>query len=219
MASLYRTDGTPTGYLIDEDGAIASEIAVGADELLALATASPDRNGHTRRAGGNGYARRGVSRSLAESRINRNGLPAGTRAPVFRLPRIDGGELSLEDYRGQRVLLVFSDPACSPCNELTPKLERLHRQSLDLEVLMISRRDRAANQAKVAEHGVTFPVVLQHHWEISRDYGMFATPIGYLIDEQGIIAKDVAVGAEAILALASGPFNPPQRKEETLLQR
>jgi peroxiredoxin len=134
-------------------------------------------------------------------------------APAFRLPRIDGGELSLQEYRGQRVLLVFSDPACGPCDELIPKLERLHRQSLDLEVLMISRRDREANQAKVAEHGVTFPVVLQRHWEISRDYGMFATPIGYLINEQGIIGKDVAVGAEAILALYADPSRPDQGKE------
>jgi len=34
---------------------------------------------------------------------------------------------------------------------------------------------------------------------------MFATPIGYLIDEQGIVASDVAVGVEPILALADGP--------------
>jgi hypothetical protein len=31
---------------------------------------------------------------------------------------------------------------------------------------------------------------------------MFATPIGYLIDADGIIVKDVAQGNEAILALA-----------------
>jgi hypothetical protein len=30
---------------------------------------------------------------------------------------------------------------------------------------------------------------------------MFATPIGYLIDADGIIVEDVAVGNEAILAL------------------
>jgi hypothetical protein len=30
---------------------------------------------------------------------------------------------------------------------------------------------------------------------------MFATPIGYLIDEQGVLLSDVAVGVEPILAL------------------
>ena len=38
-----------------------------------------------------------------------------------------------------------------------------------------------------------------------RDYAMFATPIGYLIDERGVIARDVAVGVEPILALADEP--------------
>ena len=33
---------------------------------------------------------------------------------------------------------------------------------------------------------------------------MFATPIAYLIDEAGIIANDVAVGPDAILALLAG---------------
>src|SRR6266516_4908329 len=39
--------------------------------------------------------------SLARSRIKRDGLKAGTRAPEFRLPRLDGrGELALEGLRG-----------------------------------------------------------------------------------------------------------------------
>jgi hypothetical protein len=69
---------------------------------------------------------------------------------------------------------------------------------------MVSRQGAEANRQKVEELGLTFPVVLQRLWEISRLYGMFATPIGYLIDEQGILAADVAVGPEAIMALLSG---------------
>jgi hypothetical protein len=66
---------------------------------------------------------------------------------------------------------------------------------------MVSRGDVSDNQKKVAEHGLTFPVALQKSWEVSRDYAMFATPVGYLIDERGVIASDVAIGAEGILAL------------------
>jgi hypothetical protein len=69
---------------------------------------------------------------------------------------------------------------------------------------MISRGSPETNQAKVAEHGITFPVALQKSWEISREYGMFATPIAYLVDEQGVIAGGVAVGGNAILSLAAG---------------
>jgi hypothetical protein len=67
---------------------------------------------------------------------------------------------------------------------------------------MISRGEPKENRAKVKEHGVTFPVVLQQQWEISRRYAMFATPIAYAIDEAGVISHDVAIGTEAIFDLA-----------------
>lgn len=67
---------------------------------------------------------------------------------------------------------------------------------------MISKGGPKENRAKVKEHGLTFPVVLQQQWEISRRYAMFATPVAYLIDEAGIITRDVALGVEPILELA-----------------
>jgi hypothetical protein len=72
-------------------------------------------------------------------------------------------------------------------------------------VLVISRGDIEENRAKACELGLSFPIVLQKKWELSLQYAMFATPIGYLIDEQGILASDVAVGVEPILALAEEP--------------
>ena len=146
-------------------------------------------------------ANRFGGRSLARSRINRSGLKAGTRAPAFSLPRLEGGELSLEKLRGRRVLLVFSDPHCGPCNALAPELQKFHRQHPQVATLVISRGEPKENRTKVKEHGLTFPIVLQQQWEISRRYAMFATPIAYLIDEAGIITHDVAVGVESILAL------------------
>jgi peroxiredoxin len=199
VASQYQAHGTPMGYLIDEHGRIASEIAVGAQALLALA----EGQASAAALNGNGrHAHRG-NRSLADSNLSRNGLPAGTPAPLFRLPSLDGGELSLEQYLGWRVLLVFSDPHCGPCDQLAPQLECLFRCTPEVQVLMVSRGEVEANRAKLAEHGLTFPVLLQRQWEISREYAIFGTPIGYLIDEEGIIAADVAVGLEPILALCS----------------
>ena len=69
-------------------------------------------------------------------------------------------------------------------------------------MLVVSRRDVEANRAKAARLGLSFPIVLQKQWEVSLQYAMFATPVGYLIDEEGILASDVAVGVGPILALA-----------------
>src|SRR5882724_601772 len=78
--------------------------------------------------GPNPGASRFSNGSLESSRINRNGLKAGTLAPDFRLPRLDGrGDLMLSELRGRWVLLVFSSPHCGPCNELAPHLQQFHQ--------------------------------------------------------------------------------------------
>jgi hypothetical protein len=69
---------------------------------------------------------------------------------------------------------------------------------------MISRGSTDVNLKKAAEYGITFPVVLQQHWESSRKYEIFATPCAYLVDEKGDIAAEVAIGAEPILRLLIG---------------
>lgn len=73
---------------------------------------------------------------------------------------------------------------------------------------MISKGEPAENRAKVKEQGLTFLLVLQQQWEISRRYAMFATPVAYLIDDAGIIVHDVAVGTDAILDLLT-QASPP----------
>lgn len=202
VAGRYQALGTPVGYLIDEQGAIAGGLAVGAEAVLALA-GNPAPGGTDTKGSTDGKARPyGGNRPLSSSRLVRDGLKAGAPAPPFRLPRVGGGEVVLEDYRGRRVLLVFSDPECGPCDALAPQLEALHRRATGLQIVMVSRRDPEANRKKVAEHGLTFPVAIQKNWDTSKDYGMFATPIAYLVDERAMLAADVAVGADAILELA-----------------
>jgi len=199
VASLYWVNTTPAAYLVDENGMTASILYTGAEALLRAARGSGHATAPTQAEAG----RRGFSRSLDQSKITRDGLKSGTPAPDFTLPLVGGGDISLHRYRGQEVLLVFSDPNCEPCRALTPRLEELHGSSRDVQIVMISRGDEEANRRKIAEHGLTFPVALQRHWEISRTYGIFATPVGFWIDADGVLAADVAVGSEAILKLAA----------------
>jgi peroxiredoxin len=214
VATTYRTNATPTAYLVDAQGRIGSGLAVGEDAVLQLTRVEkPPGNGagdltlgalHVKQAAAEDRAR-AAGLALTQTRINRDGLPAGTPAPNFKLRDLSGRYRALTDFRGKRILLVFSDPGCGPCQALAPSLEELHRLHRDnnLQVLMVSKGDPRANREKVKEQGLTFPVVLQKNWEISKDYAMFATPVGYLIDELGVIQKDVAVGSEAILGLAA----------------
>jgi peroxiredoxin len=205
ISTAYQASGTPTGYLLSAEGKIASKLAVGADALLTLAKSKApgiQPHGEGEAESETDRADRFNNRSLARSKIQRNGLRAGTPAPDFTLPRLDGrGDLSLSDLRGKRALLVFSSPSCGPCDALAPRLEEFHRAHPELEIVMISKGEPKENRAKVKEFGLTFPIVLQQQWEISRRYAMFATPVAYLIDQEGIITRDVAVGSDTIQEL------------------
>ena len=194
--------GTPTGYLIDSDGKVASTQAMGVDLVLDMITRwpiSPEGNGG---GGSAGMALQDTSRS----RLVRDGLEPGTIAPTFVLPDLDGTMRSLTDFRGRNVLLVFSDVDCGPCDVLAPDLVQIANSEQDngVQLVMISRGGQDENRRKAEEHGYPFPVLLQRSWEVSKQYGMFATPIGFLIDEEGVIAERVAMGGPAICELAAG---------------
>jgi peroxiredoxin len=202
----FDQQGTPVAYLLDEQGRVASPLASGGDQILSLAReiASPDNGASGAREVKHQRNQLPSERPLGESRIERNGLKAGTVAPLFRLPDLEGGMVSLEEYRGQRVLLVFSDPQCGPCDELAPHLSLLHRKhaSNGMALVLVGRGSAEENRSKAKQFGFQFPVVLQQQWKLSKEYGIFATPIAFLIGEDGVIDKDVAVGKDAILALA-----------------
>jgi peroxiredoxin len=72
-----------------------------------------------------------------------------------------------------------------------------------LAVILVGRGSKEENRSKTEQFGLQFPVVLQDKWKLSKEYGIFATPVAFLIAENGVIAKDVAVGKDAISALAS----------------
>ena len=107
---------------------------------------------------------------MAQGRIEHHGLKAGTPAPEFRLPDLSGRMVSTEDYRGSKLLLVFTDPHCGPCNQIAPELARLHRQHQGngLALVMVGRGGPEENREKARRNGFDFPVVLQKKWELSR---------------------------------------------------
>ncbi|MDP9301508.1 MAG: peroxiredoxin family protein [Actinomycetota bacterium] len=202
MIDAFARTGTPAAYLVDEHGRVAKPMALGADQVPELAREAAGRQ--------LGLA---TERPLSESRLMRDGLPPGSPAPAFELPSVLGDKVSLEQLRGSEALLVFSDPECGPCEGLAADLARWHRDQADdaPPVVMISRGDREVNRRKVEEYGIGFPVAIQPAWKVSKAYGIFSTPVGFLIDANGVILREVARGPEAVMALADDAMR--HRKE------
>jgi len=197
--SAFEGQGTPVAYLVEEQGRVASPLARGAHPILTLTK-------EVIQAGGAQPLPLLEPEPTAVVREPEpQALKAGTRAPIFTLTDVEGNSVSLDSYRGKSVLLVFSDPDCSSCETLAPELERIHQahRNNGRQVLMVGRGDPNVNRAKIAQQGLTFPVLLQRRWEVARKYGTLATPAAFLLNEEGILLRDVAIGVDAILALAS----------------
>jgi methylamine dehydrogenase accessory protein MauD len=122
------------------------------------------------------------------SRTGRGGLKPGKKAPDFTLPCVSGGEVSLHDFAGRRVFLVFTMSGCKPCKRIVPELSKLQRGG-SLQVLLVNNGELEATRLWAGEAGLCFPVLSQQQFSVSKRYESYATPFAFLIDERGIIAS------------------------------
>jgi methylamine dehydrogenase accessory protein MauD len=130
------------------------------------------------------------------SRLGRNGLKPGKKAPDFTLPSVAGPDVSLHDFAGREVFLVFTQAGCGPCHNIIPELNRLagrvgypSHTNRELQVLVVNKGDVEAARDLAAKTEVRFPVLVQIGLDLWRKYEAFATPFAFLIDEQGIVAS------------------------------
>lgn len=204
VGALFEVAATPTAYLVDEDGRTASPLVAGRAAVLGLAASawSGDAAPRVETPSADLFDAETTPAPVNGERYL-VGLEVGSRAPGFELPGVDGRTVGLDQLRGKPALLVFTDPTHPPCGEVAVRLEAVHRLGSGPSTVVIARGDLETNRAWAAEHGLTPPIGLQHRWDVSRAYGLLATPVAYLVDERGNVAAPVAVGADAILDLAA----------------
>lgn len=126
------------------------------------------------------------------------GLPVGMPAPEFTLLDPNGRSVSLSDFLGRNVVLVFYpldwSPACSDQLSLyQSELEEF--QKYNAEVIAISVDSIYSHGAWAAVRGLTFPLLADFHprGEVARRYGVMRDSDGfseralYVIDAGGVI--------------------------------
>jgi len=150
------------------------------------------------------------------SRVGRSGLRPGKKAPAFTLPGASGGEVSLHDYAGRKVLVVFTQTGCGACGEIVPELNLLERDGV--EVLVVNRGTLEESRRWAAKTGARCPVLAHEGVELARRYEVFATPFAFLVNEQGVIASKGIVGnrrhIQFVLSSAhEAPEEPPVESE------
>lgn len=111
-------------------------------------------------------------------------------APDFTLKSLDGGNLRLEEYRGQVVLINFWASWCGPCRQEMPLLDRLHHRYEDtgFAVLGINvEGDSDSAQEIVDKTKVTFPILIDVGQKVSELYNLEAMPSTVVVDRDGVI--------------------------------
>ncbi len=183
VGTAFGANGTPMAVLVDEEGNIASELAAGASAVLALAGVAQDpaNNGS---GGGQAVPAAGI----------------GEQAPPVKLPDLDGSTVDLPDFKGTETLVLFWNPGCGFCQQMLDDLKALEADPPEgaPEILVVSAGTAEDNRAM----GLRSPVVLDQNFSVGSAFGASGTPSAVLVDEEGKVASEVAVGAPAVLGLA-----------------
>ncbi|MEW5939005.1 MAG: TlpA disulfide reductase family protein [Chloroflexota bacterium] len=144
-----------------------------------------------------------IGLSADRSGASANGLiPApqeGFLAPEFTLASLDGATYRLSDLRGRAVLVNLWASWCLPCRAEMPAIQRVYEQYKDSGFVVLAvnstwQDDVASAESFVAEHGLTFPILLDTDGTVSRLYELRALPTSFFVGRDGRIRKVVVGG-------------------------
>jgi peroxiredoxin len=108
--------------------------------------------------------------------------------PSFSLEDTSGKTLSLDDFRGDVVLLNFWTTWCKPCKEEMPAFENLHNMlgGKGLTIVAISDFESKEKVLKFLEkHPYSFKILIDEKGKTSEDFKALLIPTTFIIDKEG----------------------------------
>ncbi len=177
---------TPTALFVDSDGNIASHIAAGdiAIRRLVEQIKSRDLNeDFLHFLGMNGYGKPKIGKTI----------------PKFSMKDLQGNEITDETFIGRKTLVAFSSPTCDHCSVLMKQIREWERdKTADDPEFVIFADGEPAEHEKL---GIRSPILLDSQYAVARQFGMHGTPSAVLVNEDGTIITETAIGPSNIWAL------------------
>jgi peroxiredoxin len=164
-------------------------------------------------------------------------LSLGTPAPAFNLPDTTGKMISLADFRGKPVLVMFICNHCPFVKHISAQLSQLGRdyQNRGVGIVAINANDVAnypddspvKMKEEVKKTGYTFPYLYDESQAVAKAYRAACTPDFFLFDTEHrlvyrgqlddsrpgnalpVTGKDLRAALDAVL---SGKDVPPDQK-------
>jgi peroxiredoxin len=105
----------------------------------------------------------------------------------FKLPRVDGGQISLAEFRGKFVILDFWATWCVPCHKLRDDLEKILRKYKrpDLIVLGVNNESMETTRVFLKKRAPSYPLLVDAGGSLSSLYGANILPTLVLLDQSG----------------------------------
>lgn len=133
--------------------------------------------------------------SETSAQANRpTGTQAGQLAPDFTLLDATGKSVSLSDFRGHPVAMIFWASWCPYCKEELPLLQGLYEQYGGQELVVIgidlpgSKGETQEKALAFAEQNrITFPILFDEGAQVFRQYKGRGIPNLIFIDREGVI--------------------------------
>jgi peroxiredoxin len=212
VSEAYEVRGTPSAVLIDTDGKVASPVAGGAEGIRGLLSYAVGERAQLpmqpQQPQTEGQPCPNCGKVHAVAPTAPAAQKVGEEAPEVKLPDLEGNTVELADFRGEETLVLFWNPGCGFCQQMLPDLKEWEATSPEdaPKLLLVSAGSEEANR----EMGLTSPVLLDQQFAVGRAFGASGTPSAVLVDAEGKVASEVALGAPGVLELAgasrsSGP--------------
>lgn len=142
------------------------------------------------------------SQRLAEATIGQEvelvGLKKGELAPNFTLQTLDGQTVSLEDYRGKKVVINFWATWCPPCKVEMPHMQNYYKKhaaddNVEILAVNLTYQDGSHKQIQQFVNGlnVQFPVLLAETKDIAETYKILVIPTTFMIDSEGRVQHKI----------------------------
>jgi peroxiredoxin/uncharacterized membrane protein YphA (DoxX/SURF4 family) len=204
VSESYEVRGTPSAVLISSDGKVATPVAGGAEGIRGLPSYAVGERTQLPMQPQQPQTQGQPCPNCGKVHAAAPTLPAaqkvGEEAPEVKLPDLEGNTVDLADFRGEETLVLFWNPGCGFCQQMLPELREWEDNPPEdaPKLLVVSAGTEEANR----KQGLSSTVVLDQNFATGGAFGASGTPSAVLVDAQGKVASDIAVGAPAVMELA-----------------